>query len=163
MENLGREKLAGMDSSPFAPSLQNVLSCVLAAALVAPSLPKAQLAVVGIPDLASLCSHELALRLKWAGISGPLCGNAIVAGGRSGLLTAFLIGQPWCGEAADADINGFMASGATLAVMLRGAPMALALGADPRVTNLDARLFLPGEETASFPLQVFRLAHERAP
>ena len=134
-----------------------IVPCLLALALAAPALPRMVLACQGIPDPASLYAQDLAQRLRQAGVSGPIAGNGLVAGGRVGLLTAFRIGQPWFGEGAGAGVEAFLQSGAELAVVQRRQPVARALAAAERVTNLDEFLFKDGEDPGLYLLQAFRL------
>lgn len=108
-------------------------------------------------DPASLYAQDLAERLRGAGVKGPMAGHGLVAGGRVGLLTAFLVGQPWYGERPGAGAEEFVTSGARVIVVGRRQAAAALLAADARVEDLDGVLFRAGEDADDYALKVFRL------
>jgi len=95
----------------------------------------------GLPNAASRDAMELAARMRAAKLSGPIAGHALMQGGRAGLYTAWSLGQPWHGEAADPTPRGFRTSGARFAIVVRGSPLEKALEFDPGFRNLDAEIF----------------------
>ena len=104
--------------------------------------------------LAGEYAHLLADRITECGLAAPVAGSGMLPGGRAGLYTAFLIGQPWLGDERSPRAADFRSSGAGLIVVDRGTRIAQELAEDPTFRNLDGLLFPPGQDT-QFPLQVF--------
>lgn len=92
----------------------------------------------GIPNSASRTARELAAELSALRVSGPFAGSASLTGGRTGLYTAFLLGERWLGDDATAQPAAFEAAGVRV-VILRSSPQAEAFAADPRWRKLELR------------------------
>lgn len=95
-------------------------------------------AIWGIPNPASRTAGELAAELSALKVSGPFAGSASLTGGRTGLYTAFLLGERWLGDDVMAQPAAFAAAGVRV-VILRSSPQAEAFAADPRWRKLDTR------------------------
>lgn len=114
-------------------------------------------ALAGIPNAAGHFAHDLAGRMKQAGIEGPVAGSALMQGGRAGLFTAFLLRQPWQGDEADPSRAAIRASGARFYILHRGDPLASQLENSSAFRSLDAELFHPLSEAETHPLRVFEI------
>jgi hypothetical protein len=126
---------------------------VLAASLLIPAL--FQFAYETCPSvLAGEYAHLLADRITQCGLAAPVAGSGMLPGGRTGLYTAYLLGQPWLGDEPSPRPVDFRGSGAGLIVVVRGSRIAHELAEDASFRNLDGLLFAPGEGS-QFPLQVF--------
>jgi hypothetical protein len=138
-----------------------VFGALFLAGMLGNGVPAAGQALAGIADPASLYAQDLAARLRRAGVEGPLAGHGLVAGGRVGVLTAFLLGRPWVGEAPGSGVGDFVGAGARVVIVSRGGASAAALAADPRAEDLDAVLFERGEDLRGYRLHAFGLAGDR--
>jgi hypothetical protein len=116
-------------------------------------------ALQGVPDPASACAHALAARLRRANLAAPIAGSGLVAGGRAGLYTAYLLNQPWYGDELNSTAEGYQRSGAKLVIVNRRQPVVKELEESPLFRNLDDRLFASPEEAAQCPSQVFQALH----
>jgi hypothetical protein len=103
---------------------------------------------------AGQCAHILAQKMARAGLAAPMAGSGWLRGGRAGLYTAYLLGQPWLGDEVSPRAADFKRSGAALIVVNRGSGVAHELAQDASFRNLDGLLFSPAEG-GQFPLQVF--------
>ncbi|MBI5800388.1 MAG: hypothetical protein HZA92_06620 [Verrucomicrobia bacterium] len=108
-------------------------------------------ALAGIPNQASHVAHDLAARLQASGQPGPLAGSGLLPGGRSGIYTAFLLGERWLGDDVLAGPAEFASAGARVVVSRRGSQQAESLARDSR--------WRPVEPAISVSLQVFVRAH----
>lgn len=95
-------------------------------------------AIWGIPNPASRTARELSAELGALRVNGPFAGSASLTGGRTGLYTAFLLGERWLGDDAAAPPAAFEAAGVRV-VFLRSSPQAEAFAADSRWRKLDTR------------------------
>lgn len=134
-----------------------VLLAIWLAACTLPILPAFAGALTGRTDPPSLLAHDLAARIRQAQLRGPLAGNGLVAGGRVGLLTAYLLHERWLGEGAQADPDQTATCGARTIILRRQQALATALARDARFRNLDTILFKQGEDHVTYPLQVFEI------
>lgn len=91
-----------------------------------------------LPNSASRTARELAAELGSLQVSGPFAGSAAMPGGRTGLYTAFLLGERWLGDDALAQPAAFEAAGVRV-VILRPSPQADAFAADSRWRKLELR------------------------
>jgi len=105
---------------------------VVAVSFVIPATLWLAAGIYRIPNSASDAAVELAGWLKSAGQNGPLAGSASLAGGRTGLYTAFLLGQPWVGDDVNAGPADFEAVGARVVVLRRDSPQGEAFGRTSR-------------------------------
>jgi hypothetical protein len=101
----------------------------------------------GLPNPASHTAHELATQLKSSGRVGPIAGSGLLPGGRTGLYTAFLLGERWLGDDAQAGPEAFAAAGARVVVLRRDAQQRTAFERAPG--------WRAGEPAASVPLLLF--------
>lgn len=104
-------------------------------------------ALHGLPNPASEAAHAMAGHLRTERIRGPLAGSGAMSGGRTGLYTAFLLGERWLGDDPQAGSMEFLASGARVVMMRRNSSQAESFARDPR--------WRPLETGMSAPLQVF--------
>jgi hypothetical protein len=130
---------------------------VAGASFAIPAVLGVWVALQGVPNPAAACAQELAPRLQRAGLTGPVAGSGLVAGGRTGLFVAYLLGTPWLGDAPGGTPDDFRRAGARLVVAGRRQPLADTLRRTPGVRQLDDVLFATPEEAAQFPVAVFRL------
>ncbi len=105
-------------------------------------------AIYGMPNTACRAAQELAAALKAQQVQGPLAGSGTMSGGRAGLYTAFLLGERWLGDDAEAGPDEFAASGARVVVTRRGTRQAEALARDDRWREI-------GDSHATSVLRVF--------
>jgi hypothetical protein len=126
---------------------------LLAASLLIPALARSAF-YSGQTRVTGQCAHFLAYRIRRAGLAAPLAGSGLFAGGRAGLYTAYLLGQPWLGDELSPHAADYKNSGASLIVVRRKSQIAQELAEDASFRNLDGLLFSP-EEGRHFPLQVF--------
>lgn len=91
-----------------------------------------------LPNAASRTARELAAELGSLQVSGPFAGSAAMPGGRTGLYTAFLLGERWLGDDALAQPAAFEAAGVRVAI-LRPSPQADAFAADSGWRKLELR------------------------
>jgi len=129
---------------------------LLVGSFAIPAIIGLVVALQGVPNPASACAHDLAARLRRAELAGPVAGSGLVAGGRAGLYTAYLLNQPWYGDELNPTAESYHGSGAKLVIVNRRQPVARELDQSPLFRNLDARLFASSEEAAQCPLQVFQ-------
>jgi len=92
---------------------------IVSLAFVTTALAWLAVALVRIPNQASRAAHEIAVQLKLSGHVGPVAGSGLLPGGRTGLYTAFLLGERWLGDDSMAGPEAFLASGATVVVVRR--------------------------------------------
>jgi hypothetical protein len=107
------------------------------------------------------CADFLAGTISRAGLAGSVAGSGRLPGGRAGLYTAYLLDQPWLGDAPFPDAAGFRHSGASLVLINRGSGVARELTTAAGFQDIDSRLFDSAEEAGRFPLQVFQLEPAR--
>ncbi len=74
--------------------------------------------LVGLPNSAAESARHWARELKAAGVRGPVAGSGLLPGGRSGLYTAFLMGDRWLGDAPAAP-EVFAGAGARIVMLGR--------------------------------------------
>ena len=132
---------------------RRVAVLLLAGSLLVPALARSAL-YSNQTRLAGQYAHVLAQKIGQAGLSGPVAGSGRLPGGRAGLYTAWLLGQPWFGDELSPDAADFKGSGASLIIVNRGSRIAQELAQDASFRNLDGDLFSP-DEAGQFPLQVF--------
>lgn len=95
---------------------------VMAASFALPAVLWCGAALRGLPNPAAETARNLAAELKSASRPGPLAGSALLPGGRTGLYTAFFLGERWLGDDAQAGPDAFAAAGARVVVLRRDAP-----------------------------------------
>ncbi len=96
-------------------------------------------------------ARELAQWLETNHHSGPVAGSGMRPGGRTGLYTAWFLGQPWYGDSRAGDAQSFIQSGARLLVVSPNDPLVAEFEKSPDVE----RLQLPG--SLSDKLAVFEI------
>ena len=114
-------------------------------------------AAQGLTDPASFFAHDLVTRFERTGIRGPIAGSGLVAGGRAGLYTAFLMKQPWYGDMLKPSVEDYRGCGAKVVVISRQHPLTAELDRDPSFANLDKQLWFPPDDASSYPLKVFEV------
>ena len=97
-------------------------------------------------------SRVLARGLREQGVHGPVAGDTM-----EGLLLAYFLGDPFYGGTPGAGPEDYRASGASLIVVARGAPLAGVLAAADGFDDLDGLVFDAPDYAAAFPLHAFRL------
>ncbi len=115
------------------------------------------LAVQGLPDPGGRAAHALAERLILNHATGPVVGSGMVLGARAGLYTAFLLDQPWYGDALSPTVADYLGSGARLVILNRRQPINWELDRHPGFRSLDDLLFASSAEAERFPLKVYEI------
>lgn len=113
---------------------------VLSMSFTVPALIWGAAALHSLPNPASLAAKELALQLKTNGYGGPIAGSALLPGGRTGLYTAFLLGERWLGDDPQAGAAEFRAAGARCVLLRRDSAMADAFARDPHWRPMAGRI-----------------------
>ncbi|MEI7729279.1 MAG: hypothetical protein WCO56_06890 [Verrucomicrobiota bacterium] len=108
-------------------------------------------------DTASRCAQDLAIRLRQHQFVVPLAGAATLPGGRTGLYTAFFLGQPWYGDEVRPTVESIRKSGAKLYLVLRQNPLVTELSRAAGFRNLDNELFASQTEANQCPVMVFQV------
>jgi len=134
-----------------------VLGGVAFISFIAPAVLGLMVALTGLPDAASQSASDLAVRLRGKGIVGPVVGSGMVAGGRAGLYMAFLLEQPWYGDAAEPSAVAYEKSGARLVVVNRRHSVVTELDTHSAFRCLDERLFGSEEEASLCPVKIYEL------
>ncbi len=116
--------------------------------------------LVGIPNPASDCARELALRMKLADLRGAIVGSGQLPGGRTGLFTAFFLGEPWYGDSSSPTPSGYLFSKARFVMVHRIPAITGPLDRDPAFHDLDPKLFKSPEEAENFPIKVYELKND---
>ncbi len=111
---------------------------VAGVAFVIPAALWLGVGIWGIPNAANRMAHALAAQLKVQGQSGPLAGSAALSGGRTGLYTAFHLGERWLGDDVHAGPADFELLGTRTVVLLRGSRQAEAFGRSVHWRRLEA-------------------------
>ena len=88
-------------------------------------------ALRGLPNPAAEVAQKLAERLHADAVHGPVAGSALMPGGRTGLYTAFLLGERWLGDSAHAGPSEFATVGARIVIVRRGSSAAAAFAQSP--------------------------------
>lgn len=126
-------KRRGPDAARFASRLTSV--CFASFVSVASLWGVASLK--GLPNSASRAAMELATAMRAANLAGPVAGHALMQGGRAGLYTAWMLGEPWLGESAAATPGEFLNVGARFAIVMRGSALERAIESHAAFRDLD--------------------------
>ena len=141
----------GTSSSP----LSERSKLLLAATSIVASLTMVILITGDTPKIANEYAVDLATRIERAKLAGPIAGSGMLPGGRSGLLLAYLLRQPWYGDELNPSPSSLANSGAQLVVVLRGSRLRDELDHDPRFRNCDDRLFESAVDW--YPLSIYEI------
>lgn len=117
------------------------------ALFVLPALVLLGVALKGIPNPAARAARAAVHALEHEPVKGPVAGSALLPGGRTGLYTAFLLGERWLGDDAQAGPAEFAAAGARVVVLRRDSRPVEFFARDPR--------WRPAAPAAAMPLLVF--------
>lgn len=104
----------------LAPRSRLVAWWVLPSTLISFAAPPAiqtALAVKGLPQPAAVLAKELAEGIRRTDRLGPVAGSGLLGGDRTGLFTAFFLGQPWYGDQPGARPADWVAVGARWVVL----------------------------------------------
>lgn len=112
-----------------------------------PALLLLAFAVKGLPNPAARAARGVVHVLEYEAVNGPVAGSALLPGGRAGLYTAFLSGEQWLGDDAQAGPEAFAAAGARVVVLRRDARQRAAFERAPGWRTV--------EPAASIPLLLF--------
>ncbi|HVR36498.1 MAG TPA: hypothetical protein VMS21_11670 [Methylomirabilota bacterium] len=134
-------------------------------AVAAFGLPAAGWLIIGVvsyPNLAPAArvARVTAERMEAAGLAGSLAGSGLMPGGRTGLYTAWFMGQPWLGDEPMAAPERYRASGARFVLLRRDDPAVELLVRSESFRDLDQVLFGDGDEPVRFPVKVFESVGE---
>jgi hypothetical protein len=138
------------------PWIERLGVVLVACAVIIPTVAR-DLLRPGPSRTAGVQAHFLAQKISAAHLAGPIAGSASLPGGRTGLYVAFLLDQPWYGDAPHPSAAGFKQSGARLVIVRRGNPVVGELDADPAFRSLDAILFASPERARAAPLKVYEV------
>lgn len=127
-----------LNASPPRGRWRRVGFRLMAWAFAIPAVLWCGAALRGLPNSAAVVAQHLAVRLRADRVSGPLAGSAVLPGGRTGLYTAFLLGERWLGDAPQAKPAEFEAVGARTVVLRSGSWQADAFARDPRWHRFEA-------------------------
>ena len=130
---------------------------LLVSAAVAVSLARSVMFTGNTQKVTGELAADLAARIQRAELKGPIVGSGMLPGGRSGLLVAYLIRQPWHGDELMPTQSSLANSGARLAIVRRYSRLSEQLGRDPRFQNCDDRLFESVAESEGYPLSVYEI------
>ena len=131
---------------------------LLGALVVSMALPAASRALEAVDGIASnggQAALELARKLEQHGMEGPVAGDGLVRGCRTGLYLACLIDAEWWGDDPRAEVADYLECGASLIVLPHGHPALIEMQLSPSFRDLVREWY--GEEADLFPLRVFRV------
>ncbi|MCP5528013.1 MAG: hypothetical protein H7A47_14570 [Verrucomicrobiales bacterium] len=141
---------------PRSPGLARVLGPLLLISFGAPALLNAGLSLGGLPNPAAQLARVLADRIQQAGRAGPVAGSGMILGNRTGLFTAWYLGEPWLGDEIDATSEGFHASGARWILVAARRPVTAQLNQDRRFRDRTPE-WLDARTAGNPPIRVFEV------
>jgi len=136
---------------------EGVLGWVVFGVFLVSILPTTKASWMGYLDPASYFAGDLSGRMRRAGIRGTVAGSGMIAGGRTGLYVAYLLGQAWHGDKEKPTPDEVYGAEASLFVAGRSREIAMQLARDPRFESLDSHLFTTQAEADDYPVQMFRI------
>ena len=136
---------------------QRFAAGLLALLFAFPLLPRTAVAFEGIPNPGGYAALDLVDRIKVTNLSGPVAGNAFLAGNRTGLYVAALLHEPWYGDKDDVLGTDYLLSGAELIVVDRQHRVNSDMEFNPAFRDLDTILFSDKLQAAQYPLRVYQI------
>ena len=136
---------------------RDLLTWLVAVLFALPAITKCAAALDGIPNYGGYAALDLERRLRERNLSGPVAGDGMLLGNRTGLYLACLLDTPWHGGISDVPGEDYLATGAHLVVVTSGDRANADLQINPNYINLTDQLFATRQEAEQFPLRLYRL------
>lgn len=143
---------AGWDRFP-----SKFATMVLAILFALPMIPRFAASLEGMANPGGYAILELVDRMKASNISGPVAGDGMLMGTRTGLSIATLLNEPWVGDSPDVVGTDYLSCGAELIIVHRQHRVNSDMEFSPAFRDLDTVLFPDKMQAGEFPLRVYQV------
>lgn len=122
-----------------------------------PLVPRLASSLEGIPNPGGYATIDLVDRLQQAQIKGPIAGDGLLVGSRTGLFVAALMNQPWYGDKYGVVGTDYMTCGADYIIVHRQHRVNSDMEFNPAFRDLDTVLFPDELQAEQYPLKVYQV------